>query len=970
MAAEGDRELFAEDEISCLDESQVKKYGLVLETAETGHDDIYIEEKEMRLDRGMNRIAWFPTGETTIVSSDELVLEDRSILPADIVRYMNNPGGIKGYATSTKILCTLEEINGYRKFHKVDTSQLIPIYFSDIDVNEPVAMECWAGVIEDIDQEITLAFADGAMCKVRFSDEILEGFVDVSDKTVPNGYKFADVMYYVSQTLSGCLCDLSQAKWMRETKNHNRKSARNADRKKTCKVTVINIKIKEVDIEWDACATTGKKKKRPKRVIRGPSLRKLKKLDCYNASTYQLGDIVYYSAHPENVENPEKIRSPYDKFVKLAKDKKWNRYAMPEFQNLAPYVITFTESQVEVMWQDGIIEKDINSCQLYPINYPDDNEYFPGDFVLAREGKTSNQYAVVKKADHLARTCFVRWFHIISDTQAPEVIKDEEVSVYELREHDTFTFRPGTVVVRSKRFTEPNDNVGNDDDDDDSHSENVGQVLRLLDNGKMNIIWYGNNQSLVYPTEVIVKYDSDNEDDDGDDSDLDIGSGSEFTEDGGMGSSSSNSSWETEEEEGIEAKAENFDSKSFNLCLTLQIALEHLEEAKKTAEDICDLISSLGTGNELPSDALEEILENVVYKMAPLLIASTSNKEVELNRILKKINKHQLSGEKMVKILRDISEMFQQNVLSVENEFESSKTEEKSEVEKQSEDIKEIKTHEENGVIVIDDCDEDDPSFEFDEEKVKFVESVPDDHFFKRHNPGTNPRFIKHYHSEMQKLSKDLPKGIRLIAYESDTHKLRVLIHGTQDTPYEDGVFFFDIYLPETYPLVPPEVYYHSMYCERLNPNLYVDGKVCLSLLGTWSGKGTEKWTPKSTLLQLLISIQSLILVEEPYFNEAGYELQRNTANGEENSRMYNEMVLVILAKSMAVLKKKMPAGFEDEVTKHVKETGERFLNRIESWIEKPDSCKKPSFPLLPLSRGFQLAFNKVKQELEESIKS
>jgi hypothetical protein len=44
--------------------------------------------------------------------------------------------------------------------------------------------------------------------------------------------------------------------------------------------------------------------------------------------------------------------------------------------------------------------------------------------------------------------------------------------------------------------------------------------------------------------------------------------------------------------------------------------------------------------------------------------------------------------------------------------------------------------------------------------------------------------------------------------------------------------------------------------------------KVCLSLLGTWSGPG---WiSGQSTLLQVLISIQSLILCEEPYLNEPG----------------------------------------------------------------------------------------------------
>lgn len=47
------------------------------------------------------------------------------------------------------------------------------------------------------------------------------------------------------------------------------------------------------------------------------------------------------------------------------------------------------------------------------------------------------------------------------------------------------------------------------------------------------------------------------------------------------------------------------------------------------------------------------------------------------------------------------------------------------------------------------------------------------------------------------------------------------------------------------------------------------DGKVCLSLLGTWDGDRGESWNMcTSTLLQVLVSIQSLILVPEPFFNE------------------------------------------------------------------------------------------------------
>ena len=36
-----------------------------------------------------------------------------------------------------------------------------------------------------------------------------------------------------------------------------------------------------------------------------------------------------------------------------------------------------------------------------------------------------------------------------------------------------------------------------------------------------------------------------------------------------------------------------------------------------------------------------------------------------------------------------------------------------------------------------------------------------------------------------------------------------------------------------------------------------------------------------------------LILVSEPYYNEAGYEKQKGSQQGNENSRMYNEMALL-----------------------------------------------------------------------------
>ncbi|CAK9098832.1 Probable ubiquitin-conjugating enzyme E2 R521 (E2 ubiquitin-conjugating enzyme R521) (Ubiquitin carrier protein) (Ubiquitin-protein ligase) [Durusdinium trenchii] len=76
------------------------------------------------------------------------------------------------------------------------------------------------------------------------------------------------------------------------------------------------------------------------------------------------------------------------------------------------------------------------------------------------------------------------------------------------------------------------------------------------------------------------------------------------------------------------------------------------------------------------------------------------------------------------------------------------------------------------------------------------------------------------------------------------------------------------------------------------NPNLYSNGKVCLSLLGTWQGETAEQWDSQtSRAVQVLISIQSLILVSQPYFNEPGFEREIGTEPGERRSREYNRSV-------------------------------------------------------------------------------
>ncbi len=103
---------------------------------------------------------------------------------------------------------------------------------------------------------------------------------------------------------------------------------------------------------------------------------------------------------------------------------------------------------------------------------------------------------------------------------------------------------------------------------------------------------------------------------------------------------------------------------------------------------------------------------------------------------------------------------------------------------------------------------------------------------------------------------------------------------GTEDTPYDSGVYLFDIYFDDYYPTQPPK--FNLMTTGggkiRFNPNLYNNGYVCLSLLGTWRGDPTENWSPvTSNLPQVLQSIQSLVMSNDVYYNEPGYEGSKKT---------------------------------------------------------------------------------------------
>ena len=165
------------------------------------------------------------------------------------------------------------------------------------------------------------------------------------------------------------------------------------------------------------------------------------------------------------------------------------------------------------------------------------------------------------------------------------------------------------------------------------------------------------------------------------------------------------------------------------------------------------------------------------------------------------------------------------------------------------------------------------------------------------------------------------------------------MITGPDDTPYANGCFLFDVNLPASYPQVAPKVQFLTTGGGRMrfNPNLYQCGKVCLSLLGTWQGPG---WVSgESTLLQVLVSIQSLILVPDPYFNEPGWERERGTPRGATNSSNYNRSIRRFTLEaaleshlSAILAKTNTYPEFEEAMKKHFLEKRSLIEKEIRQW--------------------------------------
>ena len=191
----------------------------------------------------------------------------------------------------------------------------------------------------------------------------------------------------------------------------------------------------------------------------------------------------------------------------------------------------------------------------------------------------------------------------------------------------------------------------------------------------------------------------------------------------------------------------------------------------------------------------------------------------------------------------------------------------------------------------------------------------------------------------MNRLIKDIKEiilhpltdnGIYYSHDEENMLKGYAMIVGPHDTPYFGGYYFFELYYPANYPYSPP----HVVFCTnaeriRFNPNLYITGKVCLSLLNTWRG---EQWTSCQSISSVLLTLCT-VLIKNPLLNEPGVKSDHFDFKKYNTIIKYKNIdiaVLQILQKKQGVFLRKF-----DIFNEEIKSNFVKNADKIRDYLEK-----------------------------------
>lgn len=162
--------------------------------------------------------------------------------------------------------------------------------------------------------------------------------------------------------------------------------------------------------------------------------------------------------------------------------------------------------------------------------------------------------------------------------------------------------------------------------------------------------------------------------------------------------------------------------------------------------------------------------------------------------------------------------------------------------------------------------------------------------------------------------------GIYYAHDENDFLNGYAVIFGPSDTIYRYGCYCFKLKFPTNYPFSPPKLTYMTNDgVTRFHPNLYRNGKVCISILNTWKG---EQWTSCQSIKSVLLMLVTLFH-NKPLLNEPGIK---------ETSTMFVPYNKIITYKNLEIA---LLRNIDKEKQKKSMNECEAFIPIYENYIKK-----------------------------------
>ncbi|KAI6000822.1 ubiquitin-conjugating enzyme [Pisolithus albus] len=150
-----------------------------------------------------------------------------------------------------------------------------------------------------------------------------------------------------------------------------------------------------------------------------------------------------------------------------------------------------------------------------------------------------------------------------------------------------------------------------------------------------------------------------------------------------------------------------------------------------------------------------------------------------------------------------------------------------------------------------------------------------------------------------KRIIKTPHRAYRPAPHEDNLRYFDVTIEGPDGSPFQNGVFRLELFLPEEYPMAPPKVRFLT---KIYHPNIDKLGRICLDILKgeghidrswfTTLKDGLDKWSPALQIRTVLLSIQALLSApnpDDPLATDVAKHYKENEKDAQRVSREWTE---------------------------------------------------------------------------------